>query len=219
MNLPKIIYQDFDLCIVEKPFGMESEHEMCLWLKRILGCGVYPVHRLDRDAGGVMVYALNKEPAAKLCAQIADGGFEKIYLAVLIGKLKNKSGTLEDYLYHDRSKNKSYVVNKSRRGVKKAELDYELISSVDLSGTRLSLVMVRLHTGRTHQIRVQFASRGLPLLGDKRYGGRLNGLADCTGLCLWSNRLSFVHPKTGVRVEICSLPPSYFPWTQFNTDL
>lgn len=152
-----------------------------------LGCEVYPVHRLDQTVGGVMVYAKTAKEAARLTQSMGEGGMQKTYLAVLTGCPEETSGTLEDLLFHDRVKNKTYVVRRPRGGVKKAVLSYEILAEAE----GLSLARVRLQTGRTHQIRVQFASRGCPLAGDGKYGGK--GSAPL----LWSYRLAFPDPRDG----------------------
>ena len=148
---------------------------------------IYPVHRLDQAVGGVMVYARTKQAAAALSRAILEGRMEKDYLAVLTKPMAEASETLRDLLYHDRVKNKTYVVKRKRNGVKEAVLDYETLAS----GAEGTLVRVHLHTGRTHQIRVQFASRGCPLAGDGKYGGK--GSAPL----LWSYRLAFPDPRDG----------------------
>ena len=170
-----------------------------------LGCEVYPVHRLDQTVGGVMVYAKTAKEAARLTQSMGEGGMQKTYLAVLTGCPEETSGTLEDLLFHDRVKNKTYVVRRPRGGVKQARLHYEILAEQD----GLSLACIRLETGRTHQIRVQFASRGLPLLGDGKYGSRDNRCA----CALWSYRLSFPDGKGEAVFE--AQPPSRFPWTVF----
>lgn len=144
---------------------------------------VFPVHRLDKDATGLMVFAKTANAAACLSQQMGDC-FEKEYLARCEGFLP-ENGELSNLLYHDRVKNKTYVVKRKRAGVKEARLSYRVLSRDESS----SLVRVRLYTGRTHQIRVQFASRGYPLLGDKKYGAKTGG-----ALQLCSCRLSFRHP-------------------------
>lgn len=166
-----------------------------------LGCEVYPVHRLDQAVGGVMVYAKTAKEAARLTQSMGEGGMQKTYLAVLTGCPEETSGTLEDLLFHDRVKNKTYVVRRPRGGVKKAVLSYEILAEAE----GLSLARVRLQTGRTHQIRVQFASRGCPLAGDGKYGGR--GSAPL----LWSYRLSFPDPRDG-RMQTFEKSPENPPW-------
>lgn len=132
-----------------------------------------PVYRLDRGVGGVMLYARNPDAAAFFSALVREHALEKEYAAVLCGRPANDAGELRDLLYYDRAKNKSYVVKKTRGGVKEAALTYRVLKSWTDGETAQprTLIAVRLQTGRTHQIRVQFASRGLPLLGDRRYGG------------------------------------------------
>ena len=170
-----------------------------------LGCEVYPVHRLDQTVGGVMVYAKTAQEAARLTQAMGQGQMQKTYLAVLTGCPAERAGTLEDLLFHDRAKNKTYVVRRQRGGVKQAKLHYEILAELD----GLSLARIRLETGRTHQIRVQFASRGLPLLGDGKYGSRC-GRCTCA---LWSYRLSFPDGKGEAVFE--AQPPASFPWTVF----
>ena len=170
-----------------------------------LGCEIFPVHRLDQTVGGVMVYAKTAQEAARLTQAMGQGQMQKTYLAVLTGCPAEKAGTLEDLLFHDRVKNKTYVVRRPRGGVKLARLHYEILAEQD----GLSLACIRLETGRTHQIRVQFASRGLPLLGDGKYGSRDNRCA----CALWSYRLSFPDGKAEAVFE--AQPPAQFPWTVF----
>ena len=145
-----------------------------------------------------------KQAAAALSLAIQEGRMEKEYLAVLTRPMTEPSGTLRDLLYHDRVKNKTYVVKRKRSGVKEAVLDYETLATC-AAGT---LVRVRLHTGRTHQIRVQFASRGCPLTGDGKYGGKGSAPA------LWSWRLSFPDPRTGLHLTF-SAAPDGLPWVRF----
>lgn len=205
-----IIYQNDDYLICVKPSGLISEEgngSLPSLLKEQTGSAVYPVHRLDRGTGGLMVYAKNQKFAAVLSELIRGGGLGKEYLTVLRG-VPDENGVLTDLLYHDRRVNKSYVVKKSRAGVKEASLDYQLLDNVEYRGLDLSLVRVRLHTGRTHQIRVQFSSRRLPLYGDGKYGGR----TEAEGIALWSYRLSF--PYKGKLQEYCAFPQG-FPWSMF----
>lgn len=208
-----ILYRDHDVVVCVKPAGVLSqdggENSMPRLLKAQLGVAyAAPVHRLDRDAGGVMVYALSPEGAAGLSRAVQARTLEKIYLAVLRGAPETPSGVLEDLLFHDQRRNKTYVVNRPRKGVKDARLDYSVLETV---GER-TLVQVRLHTGRTHQIRVQFASRKLPLVGDGKYGGREPG----TPLGLWSWGLAFPHPVTGRSMTFTQPPPDVPPWTAFH---
>jgi 23S rRNA pseudouridine1911/1915/1917 synthase len=162
-----------------------------------LGCEIYPVHRLDKETGGVMVYAKTAQAAAKLSADVAAGRLQKTYLAVVKGDFPNEQGEMRDLLFRDQQRNKSFVVQRQRKGVKEAILQYERLESRDA----LSLMKVTLVTGRTHQIRVQFASRGYPLIGDRRYGGNT---APC--LALWAHTLSFPHPITDTVLTFSAAP-------------
>ena len=194
----EIFYQDEHLIVVYKPYGVLSEaHESKPNLPALLGeeigARIYPVHRLDRTTQGLMVYAKTEEAARRLSAMLQNGGIEKTYLAVIEGKPAEKEGKLTDLLFFDRRKNKSFVVKRERNGVKRAELDYTVLSTGEIDGNAVSLVKIRLLTGRTHQIRVQFASRKMPLVGDRRYGSRISD--DEIALC--SAELSFKHPFTG----------------------
>ncbi len=195
-----VLYEDHDIIVCIKPRGVLSQgddkgRENMLSL---LG-GVFPVHRLDRETEGVMVFAKNQKAAAAMSSLVqSHERFQKEYLAVLEGVPEQRSGELCDLLFHDAVKNKTYVASKMRRGVKQAKLSYEMIEvAKNGQGTPRCLVRVRLHTGRTHQIRVQFASRRLPLVGDRKYGGSKGE----SGLALYAYRLGFCHPITGK--ELC----------------
>ena len=189
-----------------KPVGIAAQGTDAQALPQLLaaqlGCEVYPVHRLDQTVGGVMVYAKTAKEAARLTQSMGEGGMQKTYLAVLTGCPEETSGTLEDLLFHDRVKNKTYVVRRPRGGVKKAVLSYEILAEAE----GLSLARVRLQTGRTHQIRVQFASRGFPLLGDGKYGSRIKG-----DIALQSARLRFIHPDTGKVMDFRLPVPGTWP--------
>ena len=196
----KVLFEDEHLIACVKPAGVLSQGDAkgSESMLTLLG-GVYPVHRLDRETAGVMAFAKTERAAAAMSRLVqSHKEFRKEYLAVLEGVPECPSGTLCDLLFHDASRNKTYVVDKERRGVKKAELFYELVATNESEeGKSQSLVRVRLHTGRTHQIRVQFASRRMPLVGDRKYGGS----AHAGGLALFACRLSFCHPMTGQ--ELC----------------
>lgn len=215
--MPTILYEDKHLIVVEKPVGISSQAvENGDSLPRRLeelGYRVKPVHRLDKPTGGTMVYALTDASAAKLSVVVGQHDlFQKEYLAVVQGCPEKAEGTLTDLLYHDVRRNKSYVVARPRKGVREAVLDYDLLETVTTDEGQFSLLSVRLHTGRTHQIRVQFASRKMPLYGDSRYGG-VRGKA----LGLWSHRLTFPHPITGDTVGAASNPnPASAPWCYFK---
>ena len=153
-----------------------------------------------------MLFSRRREVTGRLTAAVAERRITKEYLAVLRGRPQEASATLTDLLFRDAAKNKSYVVKRMRKGVREASLDYTTLGCTE----ELTLVQVRLHTGRTHQIRVQFSSRGLPLLGDIRYGSK----APCT-TALWSYRMAFAHPVTGKPVDVTCPPPESWPWTLF----
>ncbi len=161
-----ILYYDRELAVIIKPIGMDSEHEVPAAISEKLGGEVFPIHRLDLNVGGVMVFARTKSAAAQLSKLVQEGQLVKEYRALVHGT-PPESGVLEDLLFKDSRKNKVFVVKKERRGVKKASLEYTRLTDADPS-----LLHIRLHTGRSHQIRVQFASRGFPLVGDHKYGSR-----------------------------------------------
>ena len=207
-----ILYQDHSLLVCIKHPGFLSqgapgaEAAMPALLSAQCGGEIYPVHRLDRGAGGVMVFARTGRAAAALSQSVQQGALVKEYLCVVSGHPEAAQGTFRDLLFHDKVRNKTFTVRRPRKGVKEALLDYQVLEAAE----NLSLVRVRLHTGRTHQIRVQFASRGMPLLGDRKYGG-IPG----PGLALWSCQLAFPHPDTGAVMEFFQ-PPDGAPWTAFS---
>ncbi len=209
----EILYNDKHLAFCIKPQGVTSEVDgMVKLLSDQLSCTVYPVHRLDKSVGGVMVYAKDSATAAKLSMQFSSHETEKTYLCVIKGKPSDESATLKDLLYKDIRTNKTFVVDRPRKGVKEASLEYKTIASADSDDGLLSLLRVKLHTGRSHQIRVQFASRKLPLLGDVRYGGKRQGL----DVWLWSYSLAVTHPVTNERIKYTVPPPDLYPWNIFR---
>ncbi len=209
----EILEQTPGLVVCIKPVGVhaqgEAEADLPALLKRQLGCEIYPVHRLDQAVGGVMVFAKTAPAAAKLSQAIAGGTLQKEYLAVLGARPKDDSGELFDLLFHDRTKNKTYVVSRQRKGVKEAKLAYRVLDVQN----GLCLVRIRLYTGRTHQIRVQFASRGMPLVGDGKYGSRKNAASPA----LWSYALTL--PMGGAIARIRALPEAAGVWAPFEQAL
>ena len=186
----EILFEDKHIVVCIKPVGMDSEHEV----PAALGGEIYPIHRLDKNVGGVMVYARTKAAAAALSKAIQDGTMVKEYVALVHGT-PPESGDWTDLLFKDSSKNKVFVVNKERKGVKKARLEFTRLTDTDPA-----LVRIRLHTGRSHQIRVQFSSRKYPLVGDHKYGSR----DDSPAPMLYSCRLTF--PLFGKEYVFESLP-------------
>lgn len=162
-----ILHTNSQFVVCVKPIGMDSEHEMPEALSNAIGGFYWPVHRLDKNVSGVMVYARTKSAAALLSASVQNGTMVKEYVAWVRG-LVPEEGTWNDYLWKDSGKNKVYVVKRLRKGVKEATLSFRRLAVHE----DCSLVAIRLHTGRSHQIRVQFASRMHPLVGDTKYGGK-----------------------------------------------
>ena len=209
----EIIYLDEDILVCVKPARVLSTDEpggVPELAREALGnpkADVRTVHRLDRVVSGLMVLARTPEAASELSRQIRDGEFEKAYQAVLHGSPEADSGTLVDLLGRDKARKMTYVADGPGKGIQEAILDYRVLSKNET----FSRVQIQLHTGRTHQIRVQFASRGMPLVGERKY----SELNDPCEIALWSYRLAFRHPGTGERVEFCKEPPESYPWNLF----
>jgi 23S rRNA pseudouridine1911/1915/1917 synthase len=220
----KILYEDNHILAVEKPPNMLSQGDstgdadILSLLKDDLKQrydkpgNVYLglIHRLDRPVGGVMVFAKTSKSASRLSEQIRNGTFEKIYLAVVHGLPENMSGTFEHYLIKDENTNTVSVVPPFSDNAKKAVLDYEVIEKMD----NFSLVRINLRTGRSHQIRVQFASEGYPLYGDQKYGAEKNRHGQ--QLALWSTRIACIHPTLKQVHVFQSLPAQIYPWDIFE---
>lgn len=220
----KILYEDKYLLLCEKPVGENSQFatdagsknlpEKLMEYRKGKGEDSYIglVHRLDVVTGGVMLYSKDRNLTGKLSELVSTKEYKKTYLAVVVSSPEVDSGEMTDLLFHDKQKNKTYVVKKERRGVKPAALKYRTLESIILpSGEQISLMEIELLTGRTHQIRVQFASRKMALLGDGKYGSRHN--CNCA---LWSHRAEFRHPKTNEIVLVTSMPPAVYPWSMFE---
>ena len=190
----EFLYSDKDITVCIKPVGLDSEAELPAALKEILGGEIYPVHRLDKNVGGVMVYARTREAAARLSRAVQEGTMVKEYVALVHGT-PPETGDWQDLLWKDSQKNKVFVVKRERKGVKPARLEF-----TRLTGSDPALVRILLHTGRSHQIRVQFSSRGYPLVGDHKYGARDDGTAPM----LFSCALTF--PHLGKQLHFEALP-------------
>ena len=187
----EILYQDNQIVAAIKPVGPDSEHAFPAMLLETLGGEIYPLHRLDANVGGVMLYARTKAAAARFSKLVQEGQLVKEYVALVHGT-PPEEGDWQDLLWKDAKKNKVFVVDRERKGVKAARLEFQRLREGETS-----LVRIRLHTGRSHQIRVQFSSRGFPLVGDHKYGSR----AKETAPMLYSCCLTFPHNGETLRIE------------------
>lgn len=200
----EILYKDKDIVVCIKPVGALSEKSgnknsvPKLLCEQLCIPEVYSVHRLDRNVGGIMVYALNSFAASALIKDITDKRTTKEYAALIMGEPDEDRGVFTDLLFHDSSVNKTYIVDRMRKGVRDAKLEYAKVMTKD----KISLMRIKLYTGRTHQIRVQFASRKMPLVGDGRYGSRDSNDKPC----LYSFHLSFTHPRNKKQLDFISYP-------------
>ena len=208
----ELIYVDDDILVCLKPARVLSTDEpggVPDLAREALGnpfADVRTVHRLDRVVAGLMVLARNPKAASELSRQIREDEFEKEYLAVVHGCPESESATLRDLLGRDKARKMTYVATEPAKGVQEAVLDYTVLNHTE----EMSRVLIRLHTGRTHQIRVQFASRGMPLIGERKY----STLDDPCEIALWSHRIGFTHPKTGEKMVFSHQPPEIYPWTE-----
>ena len=210
----QILFEDRHVVVAVKPSGVLSEHSDSEEnMPALLGGNVYPVHRLDRGVGGVMVYAKHKAAAAKLSQAVQEGKLHKEYTAVVCGTPTPAEGELRDLLFKDAAKNKSFVVDRMRKGAKEAILSYRVQDSCTYEGATLCRVQIHLVTGRSHQIRVQFSSRGWPLVGDGKYGSRVKASAPA----LFASALTFPHPQSGKQMSFCAPVPAVFPFDLFGS--
>ena len=207
----ELVYTDRDIVVCVKPARVLSTDEpggVPELVRQALedpNANVRTVHRLDRVVSGLMVLARRSAAASELSRQIRDGEFQKEYLAVIHGRPEEAAGTLRDLLLRNKPERKTYIVTEQGKDVQEAILDYQLLNSVQ----NLSRVRIQLQTGRTHQIRAQFSGRGMPLVGDRKYG-----LPEDEGeIALWSYRLAFRHPYSGKPMEFILEPPAVYPWT------
>jgi 23S rRNA pseudouridine1911/1915/1917 synthase len=207
----ELIYKDTDIVVAIKPPRVLSTDEpggMPDLVRMALGdekADVRTVHRLDRVVSGLMVLARSAAAASELSRQIREDSFEKEYLAVVHGCPEESTGTLTDLLLRNKQERKTYVVDRLEKGVQEAILDYQVLNKAE----DMARVRIQLRTGRTHQIRAQFSSREMPLVGDRKY----SLLEDNCEIALWSYRLAFTHPITAQRLEFIKEPPKDYPWT------
>ena len=208
----ELLYVDEKIVVCVKPAGVPSTDEpggVPELVRQALGkpdATVKTVHRLDQVVSGVMVLARTARAASDLSEQIRSHQFEKEYLAVVHGCPVDETGTFRDLLARNKAEKKTYIVTEPGKDAQEAALDYRVLARNE----DLSKVRIRLHTGRTHQIRAQFSGRGFPLVGDKKYGRG----EDCD-IALWSCRVAFCHPKTGEFMDFQKEPPAVYPWNEF----
>lgn len=208
----EVLFVDKDIVVCIKPARVLSTDEpggLPDLVREALGdptADIRTVHRLDRVVSGVMVLARNAKAASELSRQIREDAFEKEYLAIIHGCPAQAEGTLTDLLCRDKARRMTMVAGEPGKGVQEAVLDYRVL---DRTGD-MSRVQIHLRTGRTHQIRVQFSSRGMPLVGERKYCT----LEDPCEIALWSHKIGFSHPTTGKWVEFSQEPPEIYPWTE-----
>lgn len=216
----KVLYEDNQIIVVEKPFNIPSQGDktgdvdMLSMVKDYIkekynkpgNVYIGLVHRLDRPTGGVMVFARTSKAAGRLSDEIRERKIQKSYLAICNGKFDETKGTMRDFLWKDEKNNTSYVVKETKKNAKEAVLDYEVLKYDEKED--VSLVKINLHTGRHHQIRVQFSSRMHALYGDTKYHGK-GGNAQ---LSLWAYKLSLIHPTTKEELTYIDLPESKGIW-------
>ena len=220
MNKLNVIYEDNHIIVVEKKPNIPSQSDktedmdMLTMVKDYIkekynkpgNVYVGLIHRLDRPVGGIMIFAKTSKAASRLSEQVRNKDFKKEYLAVVDGKIEEKKGTLEDYLYKDERNNISKVVNKEKKNSKLAKLDYEVLKYNEVKN--LTLVRIDLHTGRHHQIRVQLSHFGHSIFGDQKYGTRGQGKQ----IALWAYKLKILHPITKGEMVFECLPETNGTW-------
>ena len=221
----KIIYEDNHIIVVEKPVNIPSQSDktgdkdLLTMIKEYLKEKYHKqgeaylglVYRLDRPVGGVMVYAKTSKAAARLSEQIRQKQFTKKYLVIVDGKMEQKQGILEDYLWKNERTNTSKVVEEGTKNAKYAKLEYEVLKYVP--ETNLSVLKIKLETGRHHQIRVQLSHAGHSIYGDQKYGSRGKGKQ----IALWAYELSFIHPITKEKLNFTDMPETIGTWSNLKS--
>ncbi|MBE6632152.1 MAG: RluA family pseudouridine synthase [Ruminococcaceae bacterium] len=218
-----VIYEDKYIIVCIKPYGILSqpapgdERSMLSLISEYLrskGEKEYTglIHRLDRMTGGIMIFSKDPVVTGKLSTAVSERDFKKEYLAAVSGCPDEKSGIYSDLIFKDSASGKSFVTDTVRKGVKNASLEYENLITKETESGPVSLIKILLHTGRTHQIRVQFSSRQMPLLGDGKYGSRIK----MPYIGLWSHSLAFKHPITKKDMYFSAPPPDEYPWNIFK---
>lgn len=208
----KLVYSDDAIVVCVKPAGAVSTDQpggVPQLAREALGDPngqICTVHRLDQVVSGLMVLARTEQAASELSRQIRDNEFQKEYLAVVHGCPEEPRGQLQDLLYRDKARRMTLVAEGPGKGVQEALLSYEVLST----NGQMSLIAIQLHTGRTHQIRVQFSSRGMPLVGERKY----SVLEDGCSIALWSRCIAFTHPVSGEAMRFILDPPQVYPWTE-----
>ena len=209
----EVCYQDGDILVCVKPARVLSTDEpggLPELLRMQLGdpgADIRTVHRLDRVVSGLMVLARNPQAASQLSRQVREGEFQKTYYAVVHGIPEKERDTLEDLLGRDKARKMTYVAAQPGKGIQQASLSYQLLGRAQGMGK----LEIRLHTGRTNQIRVKFASRGFPLVGERKY----STLDDPCEIALYSQSIGFRHPVSGSWMSFQHEPPECFPWSLF----
>ena len=226
MNNLEVLYEDNQIIVVKKPQNVPSQadetgdEDMLSAVKAYVKekynkageAFIGLVHRLDRPTGGVMVFARNSKSAGRLTEQIQNGELEKTYYAIVVGALPETSGTLINYLKKNEAENKVRIVPQSEDGAKRAELTYKVLEKKG----NLNLVQINLKTGRSHQIRVQFANIKCPVYGDQKYGGANMPKAN---LNLFATELKLIHPTKKERMTFRCFPPEDLAeWKNFNLE-
>lgn len=225
MNL-NVLYEDNHLLVVEKPRNMPVQEDASRDPDLLNLCKQFLiekynkpgdaflglVHRLDRPVGGVILFAKTSKAASRISNEIRLNRLDRTYYAVVRGIPKNKQGTLTDYLLKDRKTNISSVVDKNTKGAKKAILDYQVVATD--SKEKLSLLEVKLHTGRSHQIRLQLSHMEHPIYGDQKYGAHVNEPGQ--QIALWAYELSVKHPTKDEKVTVTCDVPNEYPWSIFE---